>query len=66
MLLAIDELITKRDILKEYIIYFNFEDERVQFGPAQLDLILQAWQTSLEMDGHQVTLFPFIQVIILV
>jgi predicted AAA+ superfamily ATPase len=29
MLLAIDELITKRDILKEYIIYFNFEDERV-------------------------------------
>jgi predicted AAA+ superfamily ATPase len=44
MLLAIDELITKRDIPKEYIIYFNFEDERVQFEPAQLDLILQAWQ----------------------
>ena len=65
MLLAIDELITKRDILKEYIIYFNFEDERVQFGPAQLDLILQAWQTSLEMDSHPITLLTFVQLIIL-
>lgn len=44
MLLAIDELITKKGVSEKNIIYFNFEDERVQFEPAQLDLILQAWQ----------------------
>ena len=26
------------------ILYFNFEDERVQFEPQQLDLLLQAWR----------------------
>lgn len=44
MLLAIDELITKKGVSEKNIIYFNFEDERVQFETSQLDLILQAWQ----------------------
>lgn len=44
MLLAIEELKTTRGIPSGQIIYFNFEDERVQFEPRQLDLILQAWQ----------------------
>lgn len=44
MLLAIEELKTKRGVSEENIIYFNFEDERVQFEPKDLDLILQAWQ----------------------
>ncbi|NQD70177.1 ATP-binding protein [Sphingobacterium shayense] len=44
MQLAIEELKTLRGVSAEYIIYFNFEDERIQFEPHQLDLILQAWQ----------------------
>ncbi|MEJ7560832.1 MAG: AAA family ATPase [Pedobacter sp.] len=53
MRLAIEELKTTRGKLPGQIIYFNFEDERVQFEPHQLDFILQAWQelnpqTSLE------------------
>jgi predicted AAA+ superfamily ATPase len=44
MQLAIEELRTTRGVAPGHIIYFNFEDERVQFEPQQLDLILQAWQ----------------------
>ena len=44
MQLAIEELKTTRGISPGQIIYFNFEDERIQFEPHQLDLILQAWQ----------------------
>ncbi|WP_316837141.1 ATP-binding protein [Pedobacter nutrimenti] len=44
MFLAIEELKTVRGISPTQIIYFNFEDERIQFEPHQLDLILQAWQ----------------------
>ncbi len=44
MQLAIEELKTIRGVPSEHIIYFNFEDERIQFEPHQLDLILQAWQ----------------------
>ena len=43
MLLAMEELRIKNNVPTEKIIYFNFEDERVQFQPQQLDLILQAW-----------------------
>lgn len=42
MLLAMEDL-KKRDATSE-ILYFNFEDERVQFEPQQLDLLLQAWR----------------------
>lgn len=42
MLLAIEEL-RKRNPASE-ILYFNFEDERIQFEPQQLDLLLQAWR----------------------
>lgn len=44
MRLAIDELKTSRGVSASQILYFNFEDERIQFEPQQLDLILQAWQ----------------------
>lgn len=44
MQLAIEELKKVRNISPQEIIYFNFEDERIQFEPHQLDLILQAWQ----------------------
>src|SRR5690606_16688816 len=44
MLLAIEELKTAHGVLPEQIVYFNFEDERIQLEPHQLDLILQAWQ----------------------
>lgn len=44
MQLAIEELKKVRHISPQQIIYFNFEDERIQFEPHQLDLILQAWQ----------------------
>ncbi|HEY4289709.1 MAG TPA: ATP-binding protein [Puia sp.] len=43
MLLAIEELKKQRKTSEE-ILYFNFEDERVQFEPQQLDLLLQAWR----------------------
>lgn len=42
MLLAMEEL-KKRNNAPE-ILYFNFEDERIQFEPQQLDLLLQAWR----------------------
>jgi hypothetical protein len=42
MLLAIEEL-KKRNKASD-ILYFNFEDERIQFVPQQLDLLLQAWR----------------------
>ena len=48
MLLAIEEL--KRRNAASEILYFNFEDERVQFEPQQLDLLLQAWR-ELYPDG---------------
>lgn len=44
MLLSMDELQRKRKVPQEQIIYFNFEDERVNFEPGQLDLLLQAWR----------------------
>jgi len=43
MLLAIDALKKQKNI-SEDILYFNFEDERVQFEANQLDLLLQAWR----------------------
>src|SRR5258708_21819902 len=43
MLLAIDALKKQRKASEE-IVYFNFEDERVQFEPQQLDLLLLAWR----------------------
>lgn len=43
MMLAMEDL-KKRGVLENNILYFNFEDERVQFEPKDLDLILQAWQ----------------------
>lgn len=43
--LAIDQLRKKSTILPHQLVYFNFEDERLSFAdPAQLDLLLQAWQ----------------------
>ena len=42
MLLAIDAL--KKKNRSESILYFNFEDERIQFEPQQLDLLLQSWR----------------------
>jgi uncharacterized protein len=48
MLLAMDAL--RKEDKASSIIYFNFEDERVQFEPQQLDLLLQAWQ-ELYPDG---------------
>src|SRR5690606_34519475 len=44
MQLAMVEVKSSRGVLPADIIYFNFEDERIQFEPHQLDLILQAWQ----------------------
>lgn len=49
MLLAMEEL--KRRNAASGILYFNFEDERVQFRPQQLDLLLQAWR-ELYPDGN--------------
>jgi uncharacterized protein len=49
MLLAMKE-VKKHDTDSE-ILYFNFEDERVQFEPQQLDLLLQAWR-ELHPDGN--------------
>jgi predicted AAA+ superfamily ATPase len=43
MLLTID-LLKKHKNISEEILYFNFEDERVQFEAHQLDLLLQAWR----------------------
>ena len=48
MLLAIEDL--RKEHKPSEIIYFNFEDERVQFEQQQLDLLLQAWQ-ELHPDG---------------
>ncbi|HVB02816.1 MAG TPA: ATP-binding protein [Chitinophagaceae bacterium] len=42
MLLTMKEL--KRRNQESDILYFNFEDERIQFEPQELDLILQAWR----------------------
>jgi len=42
MLVAMEELRTRNP--KPEILYFNFEDERVQFEPQQLDMLLQAWR----------------------
>lgn len=44
MQLAIEELKTVHGVAAEQIIYFNFEDERIQLQPQELDLIIQAWQ----------------------
>jgi len=44
MLKAMEELKTKRGISEKNILYFNFEDERIQLETKQLDLILQTWQ----------------------
>jgi predicted AAA+ superfamily ATPase len=43
MLLTI-EILKKQKKASEEIVYFNFEDERVQFEPHQLDLLLQSWR----------------------
>jgi predicted AAA+ superfamily ATPase len=43
MLLTID-LLKKEKNVSEEIVYFNFEDERIQFESHQLDLLLQAWR----------------------
>jgi predicted AAA+ superfamily ATPase len=43
MLLTIDALNTHTRISKE-ILYFNFENERIQFEAHQLGLLLQAWR----------------------
>ncbi len=48
MLLAMEDL--RKEDKASPVIYFNFEDERVQFEPQQLDLLLQAWQ-ELYPDG---------------
>lgn len=44
MLLAMEDLKVKKNIDHDRIVYFNFEDERVQFEPRQLDLILEGWR----------------------
>src|SRR5680860_478902 len=44
LLLAIDELKKKEGIPAREILYFNFEDERIQFKQSFLDLLLQGWQ----------------------
>src|SRR5262249_28127725 len=38
------EMLKKQQGRSGEIVYFNFEDERVQFVPQQLDLLLQAWR----------------------
>lgn len=43
MLLTIDLLREQKNVSEE-IVYFNFEDERIQFEAHQLDLLLQAWR----------------------
>lgn len=42
MWMAMEEL-KQRKTAREQVLYFNFEDERVQFQPQQLDMLLQAW-----------------------
>jgi predicted AAA+ superfamily ATPase len=49
MLLVMEELLGRNPASD--ILYFNFEDERIQFEPQQLDLLLQAWQ-ELYPDGN--------------
>lgn len=44
ILLAMDELKKNRKVPESLILYFNFEDERVQFDQTKLDILLQAWQ----------------------
>lgn len=44
ILLAMDELKKTKRIPGKQILYFNFEDERVQFQQDKLDILLQAWQ----------------------
>jgi len=44
MLMAMEKLKAELNVPAHQIVYFNFEDERLQFKAEQLDLILQAWQ----------------------
>ncbi|HWK58493.1 MAG TPA: ATP-binding protein [Parapedobacter sp.] len=44
MVLAMKSLIENNAVSPDRIIYFNFEDERIQLDGDNLDLILQAWQ----------------------
>ncbi|HEY4108739.1 ATP-binding protein [Puia sp.] len=44
------------------MLYFNFEDERVQFGPQQLDLLLQAWRELYPDRSLEQTWFFFDEV----
>jgi predicted AAA+ superfamily ATPase len=49
MLLAMEAL--KKQNTASEILYFNFEDERIQFEPQQLDLLLLAWR-EIHPDGN--------------
>lgn len=44
MHLYMKELSQSKGIATSQMVYFNFEDERVQFLPDQLDMILQSWR----------------------
>lgn len=44
MILAMKELLEKKGVHPNHILYFNFEDERVQLTTTDLDLLLQSWQ----------------------
>lgn len=44
MQLYMQELTENLGVKSDRLVYFNFEDERFQFLPEQLDLILQAWK----------------------
>ncbi|MDR7129045.1 putative AAA+ superfamily ATPase [Algoriphagus sp. 4150] len=44
MQVYMQELVEKKGVKPNQLVYFNFEDERAYFQPEQLDLILQGWK----------------------
>lgn len=62
MLLAMQELRQKQDIPDDQLLYFNFEDDRVQFRTQELDLLLQSWMELYPSSDLKKTWFFFDEV----
>lgn len=62
MLLAMDELRKHHRISPTNILYFNFEDERLQFNSQNLDLLLQSWKELHPADSLDECWFFFDEV----
>ncbi|MFB5945840.1 AAA family ATPase [Albibacterium profundi] len=62
MFLAMDELRKQHEISPANILYFNFEDERLQFNSQNLDLLLQSWKELHPADSLDECRFFFDEV----